>query len=77
VRERERLYKGRWIVTSHCAADIKNPVLEDINELINELQTIYHDVAAQALDHIHAKYAQETCAHTHTRAHTQYSVLHT
>jgi len=44
------------VVWRALLSDLKNPVLEDINELINELSTIYHDVAAQSLDHIHAKY---------------------
>lgn len=36
-------------------ADLKGPVIEEITELMEEISTVYNNIADQAIEHIHAK----------------------
>jgi len=39
-----------------AANDLKGSIIEVINEVIDELETFYNSISAQALEHIHSKY---------------------
>lgn len=42
------------MLTPRVSGNLKSNILEGINELIEELGSLYKNIADQALDHIHA-----------------------
>jgi translation initiation factor eIF-2B subunit beta len=42
------------VLTPRVSGNLKSNILEGINELIEELGSLYKNIADQALDHIHA-----------------------